>query len=83
MLVSHSPHTDSVAIMVSPASLEVENEQPPADCMVLSDEEIEKLGRQRPSCFKHTAVEIGFCISMLMSSIMAVCITTSIPPQQV
>ncbi|KAF2727645.1 major facilitator superfamily transporter [Polyplosphaeria fusca] len=36
-----------------------------------SDDELEKLGRQRPSIFKNTWSEIGFCACILSASILA------------
>jgi len=45
---------------------------------LFSEEELERLGRQRPEAFKSTVQEILFCSSLLMSMLMAVsylCVT--------
>lgn len=44
--------------------------------------DIEALGRQRPPIFKTIWAELGFCVSLVGSMLMAVCYTSSRPPFQ-
>lgn len=43
-----------------------------------NDIDLEKLGRQRPAEFVNGWVEIGFCVSLLGSIFLAVCIPSDI-----
>lgn len=37
-----------------------------------SEDDIEKLGRERPAVFKNAFMEIGFCLSVLASNLVSV-----------
>lgn len=40
--------------------------------MDTSQDDIEKLGRERPAIFKNAFMEIGFCVSILASNLVSV-----------
>lgn len=48
------------------------------DC---SEDNIEKLGRQRPLVFKNAFTEIGFCCSILASNLVSVRDPLGAPPR--
>jgi hypothetical protein len=53
---------------VTPTVLDEKGKSP----CILSEADIERLGRQRPAAFRTSFAEIGFCFSLLASMFMAV-----------
>lgn len=49
-----------------------EERDPEQDAVVSVPPDLEKLGRQRPECFKSLGSELAFCFSIVMSQILAV-----------
>ena len=42
---------------------------------MLSEAELERLGRERPAILRNWVVEIAFCFSVVMSQVLAVCLS--------